>query len=118
VEVRRLTVLTERFICLRENLVFDSVIYLDPVERFKNRSNVMKFRNFGDSTSSRVEDKLKTIILSCRVKQQTCELESNDPLSSWFNSWQLNTSFVIHFQSESNSSISNTYYIIESHLTK
>jgi len=25
------------------------------------RSNVMKFRSFGDSTSSRVEDKLKTI---------------------------------------------------------
>jgi len=36
----------ERFICERENLVFDSLIYLEPVERFKNRSNVMKFRSF------------------------------------------------------------------------
>jgi len=30
----------ERFICERENFVFDSLIYLEPVERFKNRSNV------------------------------------------------------------------------------
>jgi len=35
----------ERFICERENLVFDSLIYLEPVDRFKNRSNVMKFRS-------------------------------------------------------------------------
>jgi len=60
----------ERIICDTENLVFDSLIYLEPVERFKNRSNVMKFRSFGDSTSSRVKDKLKTIVagrLSSRV---------------------------------------------------
>jgi len=31
----------ERFICERENLVFDSLIYFEPVERFKNRSNVI-----------------------------------------------------------------------------
>jgi len=42
-------------------LHIDSLIYLEPVERFKNRSNAMKFRSFGDSTSSRVKDKLKTI---------------------------------------------------------
>jgi len=47
----------------RENFVFDSLIYLEPVERLKNRSNVMKSRSFGDSTSSRVTDKLKTIRL-------------------------------------------------------
>jgi len=29
----------------REYFVFDSLIYIEPVERFKNRSNVMKFRN-------------------------------------------------------------------------
>jgi len=46
----------ERFICERENLVFDSLIYLEPVERFK-------FRSFGDS---RVKDKLKTIRLCSR----------------------------------------------------
>jgi len=44
----------------RENLAFDSLIYLEPVERFKNRSNVMKFRSFDDSMSSRVKDKLNT----------------------------------------------------------
>jgi len=65
VEVRRLTSF-ERFICERENPVFDSLIYLEPVERFKNRSNVIKFRNFGDSTSSKVKDKLKTIYLCSR----------------------------------------------------
>jgi len=51
VEVRRLTSF-ERFICERVNFVFDSLIYLEPVERFKNRSNVMKFRSFGDSTNA------------------------------------------------------------------
>jgi len=45
----------ERFICKTENLVFDSLIHLEPVERFKNRSSVMKFRSFGDSTSSRAK---------------------------------------------------------------
>jgi len=29
------------------------------VERFKNRNNVMKFKSFGDSTSSIVKDNLK-----------------------------------------------------------
>jgi len=50
----------------RENLVFDSLIYLESVERFKNRKNEMKFRSFGDSTSRRVDDKLKTIRLCGR----------------------------------------------------
>jgi len=50
----------------RENFVFDSLIYLEPVERFKNRSNVMKFRSFGDSTIGRVKDKLKAIRLCSR----------------------------------------------------
>jgi len=43
-------------ICESENLVVDSPIYLEPVERFQNRSNVTKFRSFGDSTSSMVMD--------------------------------------------------------------
>jgi len=50
----------------RENLKFDSLIYLKPAERFKNRSNVMKFRSFGDSTMNKVKDKLKTIRLCSR----------------------------------------------------
>jgi len=55
-EVRTRLTSFERFICERQNFVFDSLIYLEPyaVERFKNNSNVMKFRSFGDSTSSRV----------------------------------------------------------------
>jgi len=50
-----------RDICERENFVFDSLIYLEPVERFENMSNMITLRSFGDSTSSRVKDKLKTI---------------------------------------------------------
>jgi len=42
-------------------IVFYSLIYLEPVERFWNRRNVMKFKNYGDSMSSKVQDKLKTI---------------------------------------------------------
>jgi len=45
---------------VREKLVFDNLIYLESVERFKNTGNVINFRSFGDSTSSRVKDKLKT----------------------------------------------------------
>jgi len=63
--LRRLTSF-ERFICERGNLVFDSVIYLEPVKRFKNRNNVIQFSSFGDSTSSRVKDKLKMIRLCSR----------------------------------------------------
>jgi len=66
VEVRRLPSF-EICICERENLVFDSLIYLEPVERFKNRRNVIKCMSFGDSTSSRVNDKLKTIRLGSRT---------------------------------------------------
>jgi len=46
---------------VRENLIINPLIYLEPVEGFWNRSNVMKFRSFEDST---VEDKLKMISLS------------------------------------------------------
>jgi len=56
----------ERFICERENLILDSLIILKPLERFEKRSNAIEFRKFGDSISSRVQDKLKTISLSCR----------------------------------------------------
>jgi len=49
-----------------ENFVFDFLIYLEPVERFKKRSNVMKIRSFDESRSSRDKDKLKTIRLYSR----------------------------------------------------
>jgi len=52
--------------CERELCILILLLIYEPVERFKNRSNVMKFRSFGDSTSSRVKDKLKTIRLCSR----------------------------------------------------
>jgi len=67
-EVRRLTSF-DRFMCERD-LVFDSLIYLEPASgEVLERSNVMKFKSFGDSTSSRVQYKLKAIgylVLMCR----------------------------------------------------
>jgi len=42
----------ERFVCERENLVFDYLIYLEPVERFMNMSKVMKFRSFGEARAA------------------------------------------------------------------
>jgi len=59
----------KRFLCEKENLVFYSLIYHEPMERFWNKSNVIKFRSFGDSMSSRVKDKLKTIRL-CRLSRR------------------------------------------------
>jgi len=44
----------ERFTQERENLISNCLIYLEPVDRFWNKSNVMTFRNFSDSTSSRL----------------------------------------------------------------
>jgi len=51
---------------VNKSFTFDSHIYLEQVKKFENRSNVMKLRSFGDSTSSRVEDKLKAIRLCSR----------------------------------------------------
>jgi len=59
-----------RNLYVRENLLFASLIYLEPVERFKNRSKVMKFRSFGDCTSSRVKDKLKIICVAGRLSRR------------------------------------------------
>jgi len=36
------------------------------MERFKNGGDVMKFRSFGESTSSRIKDELKMISWSGR----------------------------------------------------
>ena len=53
----------EGLVCERENVVLDSLIYFEPVKRFENRSDMMKFRCFGDGTCSSIEDELKTIIV-------------------------------------------------------
>jgi hypothetical protein len=39
----------------RENFVLNFLTDFEPVKRFKNRRNEMKFRNFGDSMSSLIE---------------------------------------------------------------
>ena len=51
---RRITRFTslERLVCKRENFVLNSLIYFQPVKRFENRSDMMKFRCFGDGTCS------------------------------------------------------------------
>jgi hypothetical protein len=41
-------------VCERENFVLNSLINFEPVNKFKNRKNVMKFRIYGDSTSSSI----------------------------------------------------------------
>ena len=50
----------------RENFVQNSLIYFEPVKRFENRSDMMKYRSFGDSTCSGIEVELKMISLSSR----------------------------------------------------
>ena len=35
----------ERLVCERENFVLNFLIYFEPVKRFKNRSDMMKFRS-------------------------------------------------------------------------
>ena len=69
-KIRRMTSF-ERFVSERENLVLNSLIYSKPVKRFENRSDMMEFRSSSDGTSSRIENKLKTINLnSWKVKQK------------------------------------------------
>ena len=71
-KIRRMTSF-ERFVSERENLVLNSLIYSKPVKRFENRSDMMEFRSSSDGTSSRIENKLKTINLSSwKVKQKSC----------------------------------------------
>jgi len=60
----RMLISFERFIC--DKLCYLILSFYEPVERFQNRSNVMKFMSFGDSTSSRVKDKLKAMHLCSR----------------------------------------------------
>jgi len=60
----------KRFICERERTLY--VVYLESGE---NRSNVMKFRSFGDRTSSRVDDELKTIRLINMYRLSRRELQ-------------------------------------------
>jgi len=100
-DIRRLTSF-ERFSCETENLVFDYLIYLEPVERFKNRSNVMKFRSFGDNTSSRVNDKLKTIRLCSRLNEwervTAVNFRMNERSNNGAGSILINSSKQINFE--------------------
>jgi len=40
----------------RKNFVYDSVIYSWLMKRFKNMKEIIKFRSFCDSMSSRIKD--------------------------------------------------------------
>ena len=51
------------FVSDRNDFVLDSLLYFEPVKGLQNRRNMMKFRSSGDSTSSSIENKLKTICL-------------------------------------------------------
>ena len=54
------------FISDGENFVVDSSINFKPVERFENRRDMAEPRGSRNSTSSRVENELKTIKLTTR----------------------------------------------------
>jgi hypothetical protein len=60
----------KNFVGERYDFVMNSLIYFKPMKWFKNWSNVMKPGGFGDSTSSRVKYKLKTICRRCRKIEQ------------------------------------------------
>ena len=49
-----------------ENFVVDALINFQPVERFENRRDTAESRGSRNSTSSRVENELKTIKLTTR----------------------------------------------------
>ena len=55
------------FICEREDFVLNSLINFEPVKRFKNGRNMIKFSSFGDSTSSSIKNKLQTLSLSRKI---------------------------------------------------
>ena len=66
--------LCEPYMLEREEFVFDAFVYFEPVQRFKNRSDVRRFWRSGDSTSKRVLDVLlyETVednsAVSCKVQ--------------------------------------------------
>jgi len=65
-QVGRLRVI-ETFECERENFIFNTfiylLVYLKPVKRIENRSDVSEFRSFNNGTSKGVLDLLETIYL-------------------------------------------------------
>ena len=56
----------ESFIGDGENFVVDSLINFKPVERIENRRDMAESRGSRNSTSSRVDNELKTIKLTTR----------------------------------------------------
>jgi hypothetical protein len=56
---------------LRENLVWNSLTYCEPMKTLQNGSDMMKFWILGDGTGSRIEKKLNTIDLSIgKIEQE------------------------------------------------
>jgi len=65
VEILRL-VCCEKLTCYRNEFIFDAFVYLEPVQRFKNWSDVRRFWCSGDNTrhtSKRVLGVLKSFYL-------------------------------------------------------
>ena len=50
----------------KKNFILNSFIYIEPMKRFKYRSDLVKLGSFSDGTSSRIKNKLKKICLSGR----------------------------------------------------
>jgi len=59
IQVRKLSGI-EKFKGKRKNFIFLTFVYFKPVEKFKNKSGMTKFRSFDNSTSKRVLDLLET----------------------------------------------------------
>lgn len=57
-------------VCEREDFVLNSLIEFKPVKRFENRSDVVEFGSFGDSSCSGIKNQLKTVGLSSRKVEQ------------------------------------------------
>jgi hypothetical protein len=54
-----------------DNFVLNSLIYCKPMEIFQNMSYMMQFWSSGDSTGSRVENKLEMIdLISRKIEQE------------------------------------------------
>ena len=55
---------------MRENFELNFLIHCEPMKRFQNGSDMMKFWSSSNGSGSRIENKLKTINLSSRKIEQ------------------------------------------------
>ena len=50
-------------LCMKHDLILNPLINVEPMKRLENWRHVAKFRSFDDSTSSSIENQLKSICL-------------------------------------------------------